>query len=60
MSELPFDPDHVCVAHVDDKGATVVCSCKAQWKVSKKEWDAGVDHIEDHRRYAKKTATRVD
>lgn len=36
------------------------CTCGAKWKVSKKEYDAGTDHIEDHRRYAQRTATRPD
>lgn len=51
---------HTCVAHVDDKAVVIICSCKAQWKLSRKEWDAGVDHIEDHRRYAQRTETRPD
>jgi hypothetical protein len=36
------------------------CECGAKWAVSKKEHDEGVDHIEDHWRYAKRVPTRVD
>lgn len=36
------------------------CTCGAHWKVSEKEFQNGIDHIEDHYRYARKAPTRVD
>lgn len=36
------------------------CSCGASWLVSEKELAEGIDHIEDHYRYARKQPTKPD
>lgn len=53
--------EHVVVSDNITPGfMTFTCSCGAHWKVTEKEYEAGIDHIEDHKRYALRTATRVD
>ena len=48
------------VWHLGEKTVQLKCSCGAGWTVSRVEFDQGVDHIEDHKHYALRTATRVD
>ena len=52
---------HECVAtNINESKIRINCACGATWTLSKKEYDAGLDHIEDHRRYANRPKTRVD
>jgi hypothetical protein len=37
-----------------------VCTCGAHWTVTDRELDEGIDHIEDHYRYANRPLIKPD
>jgi hypothetical protein len=59
METHPIE-EHVCVAHKYEWKVTIICSCQARWTVTQAEYDAKIDHIEDHRRYANRPLMKAD
>ena len=58
--EPPPEGHLVAGGNNPDGSMSFNCTCGAKWKVSEKEFQNGIDHIEDHYRYARKAPTRVD
>ena len=53
-------PHNVITRANEDGGITCTCTCGAEWKVGKREYLSGIDHIEDHIKYANRPLTKPD